>query len=245
VDALTIRLMPNETADGPHHMAADEVLLGQAAQGIASLRFYTWSQATLSLGYFQPAAIRHQDPLLTELPYVRRPTGGLALVHHLELTYCLTVPASDPWKRARCWLRMHEVITAALATFSVDADSCVPGGMGVSKSPLCFHHLTPGDLAISSVKITGSAQRKQRGAILQHGSILLACSPYTPSLPGILELTGIKVDSHKLCVAVVQQMKQLLGCKFVMRPDWKDAEKQAIEELTETRYRSDQWNRKR
>ena len=65
MDALTIRLMPNETADGPHHMAADEVLLGQAAQGIASLRFYTWSQATLSLGYFQPAAIRHHHRLYT------------------------------------------------------------------------------------------------------------------------------------------------------------------------------------
>jgi lipoyl(octanoyl) transferase len=245
VEALTIRLMPDEQNDGPHHMAADEVLLQSAAEGIATLRFYTWSRPTLSLGYFQPEATRHNDPLLADLPLVRRPTGGLTLVHHHEQTYCLAVPASKPWNNARCWLRMHEMIAAALATFGVRVDSCTLKDQAVSTSPLCFHHFTPGDLMIGSAKIAGSAQRKQRGAILQHGAILLACSSHTPSLPGILELTGIKVDKHDLRVAIVQQMKQLLGCEFDLPQDWTEAEKQAIEELIESRYRSDEWKLKR
>ena len=60
----TIRLLPLEIADGPSNMAADEMLLESAAQGVASLRFYGWSEATVSLGYFQPAAARLADPLL-------------------------------------------------------------------------------------------------------------------------------------------------------------------------------------
>src|SRR5207244_6408467 len=96
-------------------MAADEVLLQAAGAGQLALRFYGWQQATVSLGYFQAAACRRADPLLTTLPYVRRPTGGATLVHHHELTYALALPeqvrraGSEPWL-----LYMHGIIAAAL-----------------------------------------------------------------------------------------------------------------------------------
>ena len=50
-----VRLLPFADADGPHNMAADEMLLETAGAGQASLRFYGWSAPALSLGYF-PAA---------------------------------------------------------------------------------------------------------------------------------------------------------------------------------------------
>ena len=90
---LLCRLPPYDLANGPANMAADEVLLASDANGQASLRFYGWREATLSLGYFQPAARRLEDPLLRDLHFVSRPSGGDALVHHHELTYCLAVPA--------------------------------------------------------------------------------------------------------------------------------------------------------
>src|SRR4051794_38575411 len=93
------RLLPFESADGAGNMAADEVLLQAAAAGMAGLRFYEWSKATLSLGYFQPAAERLHDVKLAKLPWVRRPTGGEALVHQHELTYALALPAGLPWQR--------------------------------------------------------------------------------------------------------------------------------------------------
>ena len=88
------RVLPFATADGAHNMAADEVLLESAVAGTGSLRFYGWSEATLSLGYFQPHRIRGSDEWLAKLPFVRRPTGGEALVHHHELTYALGLPTS-------------------------------------------------------------------------------------------------------------------------------------------------------
>src|SRR5207249_2965292 len=112
MDSVTIRLLPFATADGAHNMAADEVLLESAATGAASLRFYGWSEPTLSLGYFQPEVTRQGNPLLAGLPYVRRPTGGMTLVHHHELTYALALPTPA---KAQPWLcRMHGIIGHAL-----------------------------------------------------------------------------------------------------------------------------------
>src|SRR5947209_7385013 len=99
------RYLPFTSADGVHNMAADDVLLQTAAeQGIATLRFYGWTEATVSLGYFQPASARRQHAPLLQLPWVRRPSGGKALVHHHELTYALALPLAS----SSDWLaRMH------------------------------------------------------------------------------------------------------------------------------------------
>src|SRR5207248_2853500 len=93
-------------------MAADEVLLEGAAAGAASFRVYEWAEPTLSLGYFQAAAVRKSDPLLETLPYVRRASGGATLVHDRELTYALTLPAGAPWqRRGESWVRrMHDIL---------------------------------------------------------------------------------------------------------------------------------------
>lgn len=244
MEALTVRLLPDEIDDGPHHMAADEVLLRQAAGGVASLRFYTWSRPTLSLGYFQPAAGRLDDPLLVELPFVRRPTGGHALVHDRELTYCLAIPAISPWKSGACWLRMHEVIALALADHGVRTGPCATGDASDSGHFLCFHHHTPGDLMIGLSKIAGSAQRKQRGAVMQHGSVLLEHPRFTRSLLGIRDLTHNAIEPAVLAASIVRHVEDELGWQM-LRDGWTEKERQAIEELAESRYRCDAWNRKR
>src|SRR4051812_15493101 len=119
-------LFPLLTADGSTQMAADEVLLDHAAaSGRPALRFYTWDPPTLTLGYFQPSAGRHADPRLAPLPYVRRATGGGAIVHHHELTYALALP---PGRGGAGWpCRMHDIIRAALGSFGVSAVGCACG----------------------------------------------------------------------------------------------------------------------
>src|SRR5438270_3856913 len=107
-----VRLLPFETLPGPANMAADEVMLEAAEAGTVSLRYYAWSEPTLSLGYFQPSNER-----VAGLPWVRRMTGGAALVHHHEVTYSLALPAGRPWQAAgESWVcRFHHLIEAALA----------------------------------------------------------------------------------------------------------------------------------
>src|SRR5439155_15507407 len=116
----TCRLLPFGVADGAANMAADEALVRTAATGVASLRFYAWTTATVSLGYFQPGAIRLSDTHLAPLPWVRRPSGGATLVHHRELTYGLTLPPGAPWQAGGSWMpRMHRIIAAALAQLGI------------------------------------------------------------------------------------------------------------------------------
>ncbi len=180
-----IRLLPFAAGDGPYNMAADEALLTSAVDGTASFRCYGWSRATLSLGYFQPAAPALAEPALAGLAWVRRPSGGSALVHHHELTYALALPSGPAWRPppAGWGWGFHEIIRAALARLGIETHPCREERK--KSSILCFLHHTPGDLLLGSCKIAGSAQRKRRGALLQHGGILLAQKPPTPlPLPG-------------------------------------------------------------
>ncbi len=265
MDALSCRLLPFSVADGPHNMAADEVLLRSAAAG-PSLRFYGWSEPTLSLGYFQPHARRLEDPLLAELPFVRRPSGGGALVHHHELTYCLAVATGRQARSASAgtapslalracrsvaagqeggpWLRMHAVIAAALAEFGVEARPHAPPREERFSGFLCFQELSAGDLLVGAAKVAGSAQRRQRGAVMQHGGILLARSPFTPSLPGIRELSGREIDAGELSTAIVRHLERQTGWR--VRPgEWSEEERRAAEELAAEKYAAAAWNRKR
>jgi lipoate-protein ligase A len=245
MSAPICRLLPFTVADGPHNMAADEVLLESAVASVASVRLYGWSAATLSLGYFQSEKLRHTDPLLAGLPYVRRPSGGDTLVHHHEVTYALGLPAGPPWQAPDSWLpRMHQIIVAALHEFGVAAQLYNPVGEQLFSGPLCFRHFTPGDLLLGCAKVVGSAQRRHRGALMQHGAILLARSPYTPVLPGIQELTGRTLAVEQVCAAVRREIARQTGWE-VVESEWTTAERQRFEELAAKKYTQDSWNRKR
>ena len=239
-------LLPFQVAGGAWNMAADETLLEAAAAGTASFRLYGWSQPTLSLGYFQSSAGSRASPRLGELAWVRRPSGGAALVHHLEATYALALPPGLPWqKRGESWLRtMHGILREALAVLGVSSHPCGDSQERKLGDVLCFLHHTPGDLLIGEAKIAGSAQRKQRGALMQHGSILLAASPFTPRLPGIREMTGTTLAAESLGAAVTEQLRKHTGWPLVWA-DWTPQERQRIEELAAGKYSHPAWNSKR
>lgn len=242
----TCRWMPFAAAPGATNMALDEALLRSARdRGLASLRFYTWAEPTLSLGYFQPYADRRNDPLLAGVAWVRRPTGGDAILHHHELTYCLALPAGPPWHTAESWLcRFHHAIAAALRTFGVEAGAVACGEEQRLGPYLCFQHQTPADLRIAGHKVVGSAQRRPHGATMQHGSILLRQSPHAPRLPGIAELAGVPIEPVALQAAIVAALGNETGWTFEP-DDWSDDERRAAAELEREKYAAAAWNEKR
>jgi len=262
-----IRILPYAEADGATNMAADETLLHSAAAGVASLRFYGWSEVTASLGYFQPAAARESDPLLARLPFVRRPTGGATLVHHHEVTYALALPVAYQSRTMEArsaseggatsslacasgfhcdsWLVcMHRIITRALASLGVDCKLVTAKNESAAGHVLCFQQHTPGDVLCRGAKVVGSAQRKARQALLQHGSILLRRSEFAPVLPGIRELCGVDLFSEDVCRAVQEAFFADTGWTPVVA-DWTDDEIKQIDECKASRYQSPSWNQKR
>ncbi|HVS40214.1 MAG TPA: lipoate--protein ligase family protein [Gemmataceae bacterium] len=240
----SVRLLPFATADGPHNMAADEALLESAIAGRASLRFYGWAEPTLSLGYFQPQSVRSSDPQLSALAWMRRPTGGAALVHHHELTYAVALPSGLPWQTpGESWLaRMHAIIAEALSASAALPESVLEESK--FGEILCFLHHTPGDLRIGRTKVVGSAQRRQRGALLQHGAILLAGSPLTPALPGIAELCGRRQAAEEVAAAVRSAFARRTGWPLE-QSDWTPEERRRIDLLATEKYGSASWNAKR
>ncbi|MCS6851274.1 MAG: lipoate--protein ligase family protein [Gemmataceae bacterium] len=247
MEAMNCRLLPWEVGDGAANMAADEVLLETACVGRAGLRFYAWSQPTLSLGYFQPAALGQGGEPWARLPRVRRPSGGGALIHHVELTYALALPAGPRWQPVgNSWLvRMHGLIAAALREFGVLTQLWAGGSLGQpADAPLCFQRLTRGDLLLDAAKIVGSAQRRRRGALLQHGAILLAASPHAPELAGIFEQTGRRIACRELAEAIRSTFVQATNWTL-HEDDWHADERRLIGELATGKYQQPTWNLKR
>jgi lipoate-protein ligase A len=241
VETLTCQVLPFSRRSGPENMAADEAMLHSAGAGVASLRFYGWTEATVSLGYFQPAAVRNIDPRVAALPFVRRPTGGGTLVHDQELTYALALPAGRAWQGDRPWLpRMHALIAAALQQLGVPCE--LSDAASATSQVLCFQQVTPGDVICRGAKIVGSAQRKHRQCLVQHGAILLAASPHAPMLPGIFEQAGRLLDVSKIAAAVLTQLCLCTG--------WQPEEggilaDKLFTELVKDKYAQSSWNLKR
>jgi lipoyl(octanoyl) transferase len=237
----TCRLLPTWDSPGATNMALDEALLRSALErNVASLRFYTWSEPTLSLGYFQ----KHTERL-PGVAWVRRPTGGDAILHHHELTYCLALPAGPPWHTGESWLcRMHHAVGAALGQLGVATNAVVCGEEQRLGPFLCFQHQTPADLRIAGHKVVGSAQRRPHGAVMQHGSILLWTSPHAPTLPGIAELAGVTVELPDLERGIIAELVKETGWTFEPT-DWTEEERRAAAELERDKYATAAWNEKR
>ena len=244
-----VRLLLFQQLSGAENMAADEMMLRTAERGHATLRFYGWSEPTVSLGYFQKAESRSTIPGLDQLAWVRRATGGGALVHHHELTYSLAFPAGPEWQPGRRpWpCRIHDAIQAAFKSLEIQVDQHTCGDEETNEEGrpfLCFKHITTGDLTIQGHKVTGSAQRQSHGAILQHGGILLAQSPHAPELPGVSELSGKLVSAEELMPHLMMQIAMHTGWG-ITAGNWHEVdEKPGLEELI-SKYRSPEWNEKR
>ena len=166
-------------------------------------------------------------------------------MHHHEVTYTLALPANPAWqaKDHGSWLcRMHSIIAGALS--SVGVSTATVSQEHPVRDVLCFHHLTPGDLVLDAAKIVGSAQRKQRGALLQHGAILLAASPDAPELPGIRELTGRSISAGDIIPDLEKEFAARTGLPLTA-VDWTAAEHRRIEELVRIKYGQVAWNQKR
>ncbi len=137
---------------------------------------------------------------------------------------------------------MHTIIAHALRELGVSPETI--SNDQPAPNLLCFHHLTPGDLALSHAKVVGSAQRKQRGCLLQHGSILLAGSPHAPTLPGFRELTGRTIMIPELASALEKLFIAKTGWNLTAA-DWTSGELERIEELVHIKYGQPAWNQKR
>jgi lipoate-protein ligase A len=234
---------------GAAQMAVDEALLDSvAAEPYPALRFYRWSQPTLSLGYFQSYSERAAHAPSLHCPLVRRQTGGGAILHDHELTYSLVVPCADPLAQepARLYGAVHDALIEVLVALGCQAtlQRDAVADQEHQQPFLCFLRRAPGDVLLGPIKICGSAQRRRRGAILQHGSLLLARSTAAPELPGILERSGRRMDPGELATGWGRGIAERLRFLLVPR-EISLAQRQAAQKLSAEKYSHARWNQRR
>ena len=170
------RLIEGGPASGARNMAVDEALLIEM-QGRPVLRFYSWNPYCLSLGYGQRCSVVHRQGL-AERGYslVRRPSGGGAILHAQEVTWCLVLPASHPLAAGSIdegYRRIAVVMREAMRSLGIAA-TLEDGGASRRTRPACFETPASHELVVNGRKLLGCARVQRRHALLQHGSLPLA-----------------------------------------------------------------------
>ncbi|WP_134683145.1 lipoate--protein ligase family protein [Brevibacillus migulae] len=180
------RFIMSDAMSPDMNMAIDEAILTAHSEGKVppTVRFYTWNPATLSIGYFQKAEkeIDTEEVTRQGIGFVRRPTGGRAVLHDKELTYSVIVSEKHPQMPSSV-TEAYKVISlgllygfqalglqaemVSLASEEEKEKYSSPGSSACFDSPSWY------ELVVEGKKVAGSAQTRQKGVILQHGSILL------------------------------------------------------------------------
>lgn len=169
-----------------YNMAADEAMMRAVGAGEAppTLRFFRWDPATLSIGYFQKAAdeVRLDEVKARGIGFVRRPTGGRAVLHDAEVTYSIVVPENYPGLPSsvtESYRVLSEGLVHGFRTLGLDAEMVSLSSeeekakYASAGSAACFDSPSWYELVVDGRKVAGSAQLRKHGAVLQHGSILL------------------------------------------------------------------------
>lgn len=260
------------------NMAIDEAILTIHSLGKTppTLRFYTWKPAALSIGYFQKAEKEINFDKLKEygLDFVRRQTGGRAVLHDQELTYSVTISEQYPGMPSQV-NEAYRVISngllkgfrslglkAEMVSLASEEEKAKYASLG---SSACFDSPSWYELVVEGKKVAGSAQTRQKGTILQHGSILLDWD--VDMLFDVLQFSSERLK-ERMKAAFLDKAVAInqLGTKKVSLEEAKEAffqgfadglhielipgeltaeEQELAERLAEEKYSSQEWNHKR
>ncbi|CAN7326507.1 lipoate--protein ligase family protein [Rossellomorea sp. LjRoot5] len=274
----TWRFIDSGNCSPSYNMALDEALLDWHSEGKIppTIRFYGWDPATLSIGYFQKVEKEINLDAVKEhgLGFVRRPTGGRGVLHEHELTYSVIVSEEHP-EMPRTVTEAYRVISEGIlkgfqglgleAYFAVPRTAEEREGLKNPRSAVCFDAPSWYELVVEGRKVAGSAQTRQKGVILQHGSILLDLDEdklfslfnypsdrvkermqraFKSKAVAMNEISSVPVTMDMAKEAFKKGFEK--GLNIHLEPyELSEEETQYVVDLAESRYESDEWNFKR
>lgn len=234
-------------------MAADLALVRQSQ--IPVLRFYAWSPSTISLGYHQDFAdIDEEKCQRDRIDIVRRPTGGRAIFHAEELTYSVVLPAYHPLQHESVnsvYQHISKALLLGLQIFGVDSIDLVKSQNAhrdYAENGACFASSVNFEITAMQRKLIGSAQRRFKEGILQHGSLLTGAAHeklehYLASGPvennnslqtkaiSLEDILGARPDMEKLKAAIATGFERFFKISFI-KSEMTAQERNLAEKLT-------------
>lgn len=227
------RLIPFGVYSPSLNMAIDEAIFQRMVENRVPpiLRLYTWNPAALSIGYFQDTeSLLIKRYVEKGYPLVRRPTGGLVVLHENEMSYSMVgVFARDgfPENRQVAYKKAHESIKEALSAFGFEVNLYHGKDPG-KKETFCSSSQIAYDIILSGKgKIGGSAQKVASETLLQHGYI---------SLP-----EGI--DGNCLRAKTIENFEKIFQIKLKQQ-ELTEAELSLSQKLAKEKYEKWEWNYK-
>lgn len=254
------RVLVDPPASGAWNMAVDEALARELEPGTAVLRLYQWLQPTVSFGRNQPAQGRYDLARAAELglDFVRRPTGGRAVLHDRELTYAVALPDSSYGGPRGIYSRVQAALASGLRGAGASGVEQEPVSEAAAPRPSiqpCFGTALPGEVTLRGRKVVGSAQARISGSVLQHGAILLLndqsalreLTPTEPESPAVLPATlaeaPLDLSPSGLVVHVEGAFETTLGAQLE-RSGLTPKERTAAESLQD-KFESQEWTWRR
>lgn len=261
-----------------YNMALDEALLEWHSEGKIppTIRFYGWNPATLSIGYFQKVEKEIDLEAVKKygLGFVRRPTGGRGVLHDQELTYSVIVSEEHPEMPktvTEAYRVISEGILEGFKNLGLDAYFAIPrtdeekAGLKSPRSAVCFDAPSWYELVVEGRKVAGSAQTRQKGVILQHGSILLDLDEdmlfdlfkypndrVKERMQRAFKNKAVATNELRNEPVTIDEAKKAFkegfekGLDIELEPYTLTSEEEAyVNEIAKNKYESDEWNFKR
>ncbi len=183
---LPWRVLRSGFATGAENMAVDEAIMKAHAAGLVppTLRFYGWRPAAVSIGYFQGMEREIDLDACRRLgvDWVRRPTGGRAVLHDIEVTYSAVVSLSIlPGTVVETYRVLSQGLLEGMRILGVEAEMSTADPKEImkqhEKTAACFDVPSWYELVAQGKKVIGSAQTRHEDTLLQHGAIILRFDP--------------------------------------------------------------------
>lgn len=239
----SLRIIPYKKYTGAVNMALDYYFISRLDSAKTPvLRFYGWQPYCLSLGFHQNIKIADITKIDEEgYDIVRRPTGGSAIFHSEELTYSLVIPAGRI-DHNNLYFSFHFILYSALRKFGYDVQLHASHNeknylKEAKKEFACFNRPAFTEIKYMGKKLVGSAQKIDKKAILQHGSLLIGKNQnqiinyikekkqnknkYLKELnnnsTSLQEIKSGTVNELKLSKAIVDQIKVLADSRIHYR----------------------------
>lgn len=168
-----VKVLPDASASGGAQMALDDGLLQTAERAL--VRRYTWDPPALSIGKHQRISLSNDLPF----DVVRRPSGGLALLHgrDFEWSFSMVLPMAILVASSAATIAVtppyrlvHDAFAAAFEDLGVGLDPSVEEV--ATFSALCLSRTTRHDIVVHGEKIVALAQAKHADRVLVHGSVV-------------------------------------------------------------------------
>jgi len=178
----------NIVNSGKFNMEYDEKMLDFAIENkidYALIRFYQWYPACISLGCHQKSDCYND----LGLDVVKRVSGGRALLHDRELTYCFVSPIFKD-----SIIESYKEISSGLIKGFKNLEIKLDFAKNENKNlNYCMNISSGADVAYQGKKFIGSAQFRKQGYLLQHGSI-----PYTLDFELIKKIFNQDVENEHI-----------------------------------------------